>query len=155
MPDGRVTGVLQRKNHIPDVCGKTILMHEFNDCHEGKCLRNWTPVHILSFRYAFIPMELFDSRTTTNLKLKKDLRKNPRLLAHNPYENYTNQLSYYCSTRDCACRANFKPVEWRNKSIDAMLYGNSFEYLYPLRYKVKIGILTGKINAKLTRDWIR
>ena len=48
--------------------------------------------------------------------------------------------------RECASVDNFIPIPWEEKTIDAMLYGSWFPYLYPLRSKIRTGIRKGVIK---------
>ena len=46
---------------FPDSCGKTKIFHEMHDCFGHFCERQYHQnSHIISFRYSFIPFELFN-----------------------------------------------------------------------------------------------
>lgn len=124
--------------HLPRasaLCGKkTLVLNEIGDCHYGKCLSTFaTDVHITTFRYGFIPLELFDSRNPINGKARQIVHKN-MILAHNP---------------DCANSDIFTPIPWENKSNNAILVGKPRLDLYPLRTKIRDGILSKQIPGKI------
>lgn len=85
--------------------------------------------HILTFRYGFIPMELFDVRRPFVKELKTTTVK--KLIVHNP---------------DCANQLVMKPIPWSEKNIKSLAIGFIFD-LYPLRKKILKGIEAGVIDA--------
>lgn len=47
---------------------------------------------------------------------------------------------------ECASIKNFEPIPWENKTLNAVLYGSWYEYLYPLRCRLRTGIKSGRIQ---------
>ena len=97
-------------------CGNETVVEELADCHELACKehKSFDNAHVVSSRFAFIPIELF-----------YPMLGQPKMFTHIP---------------DCAEPSMAFPIPWDEKTTNATLIGHTWWRLYPLRPKIQAAV---------------